>query len=41
MDPVTAFSLVCGVFQTIDFGVKVAKTWRELYKEGTASELDG
>ena len=35
MDPVTAFSLVCGVIQVIDFGTKVLVKCRRLHKEGS------
>lgn len=38
MDPFTAFSLLCGIIQVVDFGTKLAKKGRELYKDGAASE---
>ena len=28
MDPATAFSIVCGVLQVVDFGLSTAKTLR-------------
>lgn len=38
MDPLTAFSLACGVIQIVDFGTKVVQQCRELYKDGSLSE---
>lgn len=38
MDPLTAFSLACGVIQVVDFSTRVAKKCRELYKDGTLSQ---
>ena len=38
MDPVTAFSLVCGVIQVIDFGTKVVVKCRRLHEEGSLEE---
>ena len=38
MDPVTVFSLVCGVVQIVDTSMEVAKKCHELYKNGTSSE---
>ena len=38
MDPITVFSLVCGVVQIVDTSMEVAKKCRELYKDGTSSE---
>lgn len=38
MDPLTAFSLVSGVFQVVDFSTKVVKKCHELYKDGVSSE---
>ena len=38
MDPVTVFSLVCGVIQIVDTSMEVAKKCRELYKNGASSE---
>ena len=34
MDPLTAFSLACGVIQVVDFSIKVTSKCRELYKYG-------
>jgi len=38
MDPLTAFSLACGVIQAIDFSTKVLSQCREIYKNGSLSE---
>ena len=38
MDPLTVFSLVCGVIQIVDTSMEVAKKCRELYKNGASSE---
>jgi len=38
MDPLTAFSLACGVIQVIDFSTKVLSQCREIYKNGSLSE---
>ena len=38
MDPITTFSLVCGVVQIVDTSMEVAKKCRELYKHGASSE---
>jgi len=38
MDPITAFSLACGVIQVIDFNTKVLSQCREIYKNGSLSE---
>jgi len=38
MDPLTAFSLACGVIQVIDFSAKVLSQCREIYKNGSLSE---
>ena len=38
MDPVTAFSIACGVIQIVDFSTKVVSKCREVYKHGTTSE---
>jgi len=38
MDPITAFSLACGVIQVIDFSAKVLSQCREIYKNGSLSE---
>ena len=38
MDPITVFSLVCGVIQIVDTSMEVAKKCRELYKNGASSE---
>ena len=38
MDPVTTFSLVCGVVQIVDTSMEIAKKCRELYKNGASSE---
>ncbi len=38
MDPLTAFSLVCGIVQLVDFSTEVVEKCRELCKDGTSSE---
>ena len=38
MDPITVFSLVCGVIQIVNTSMEVAKKCRELYKDGASSE---
>ncbi len=38
MDPLSAFSLACGVIQVVDFSTKVVKRLRELYKDGSLSQ---
>ena len=38
MDPLTAFSLVCGVIQVVDFSTKTLLKCKELYQEGSLSE---
>ena len=38
MDPITAFSLACGVIQVVDFGTKFLVKCRQLYKDGASSE---
>ena len=38
MDPFSAFSLVCGIIQVVDFSTKVAKKCRDLYKDGALSQ---
>lgn len=37
MDPLTAFSLACGVIQVVDFSTEVVKRCRRLYKDGNLS----
>ena len=38
MDPLTAFSLTCGVIQVIDFSTKIVVRCRQIYKDGATSE---
>lgn len=38
MDPLTAFSLACGVIQVVDFSTKVVEKCRQLYKDGALSQ---
>ena len=38
MDPLTAFSLTCGVIQVVDFSTKIVAKCREIYKDGASSE---
>lgn len=38
MDPLSAFSVACGVIQVVDFSTKVVVKCRELCKNGTLSE---
>ncbi|CAD6592252.1 MAG: hypothetical protein ASARMPRED_006132 [Alectoria sarmentosa] len=38
MDPLTAFSLACGVIQVVDFSTKTLMKCKEIYKDGSLSE---
>lgn len=38
MDPLTAFSLACGVIQVVDFSTKTVAKCVEIYKDGSSSE---
>ena len=38
MDPLTAFSLACGVIQVVDFSAKTLSKCKELYHQGSLSE---
>ena len=38
MDPLTAFSLACGVIQVVDFSTKIVVKCRQIYKDGATSE---
>ena len=38
MDPLTAFSLACGVIQVVDFSMKLLSKSREIYKNGSLVE---
>lgn len=38
MDPITAFSLACGVIQVVDFSLNVVGKCREIYRDGTTTE---
>ena len=38
MDPLTAFSLTCGVIQVVDFSTKVVVKCRQIYKYGATFE---
>ena len=38
MDPVSIFSLVCGIVQIVDFSAKVLSTSKELYDRGSLAE---
>lgn len=38
MDPLTAFSLACGVIQVVDFSTKTLVKCKEIYREGFSSE---
>ena len=38
MDPLTAFSLACGVIQVVDYSTRVVSACREIYKDGVSSE---
>lgn len=40
MDPVSSFSLACGVIQVVDFSLKISSTCRKLYKKGSLSDND-
>ncbi|KAL8791994.1 MAG: hypothetical protein Q9195_005412 [Heterodermia aff. obscurata] len=39
MDPLTAFSLACGVIQIVDFGTRALSMCKEMYKQGELSEF--
>ena len=39
MDPLTAFSLACGVIQVVDFSIKVLAKCKEIHDHGALSEL--
>ena len=38
MDPLTAFSLACGVIQVVDFGCRALSMCKEMYEQGELSE---
>ena len=38
MDPLTAFSLTCGVIQVVDFSARIVVKCRQIYKDGATSE---
>ena len=38
MNPLSAFSLACGIIEVVDVSIKVAKKCRELYRHGFLSE---
>ena len=38
MDPLTAFSLTCGVIQVVDFSTKIVVRCRQIYKDGATPE---
>ena len=38
MDPLTAFSLACGVIQVVDFSIKVLTRCKEIHDHGALSE---
>ena len=38
MEPLTAFSLVCGVIQVVDFSTKTLSKCKEIYQDGSLSE---
>ena len=38
MDPLTAFSLACGVIQVVEFSAQTLSKCREIYKEGSLYE---
>ena len=38
MDPLTAFSLACGVIQVVDFSIKVLAKCKEIHDHGALSE---
>ena len=40
MDPLTAFSLACGVIQVVDFSTKIVVKCRQIYKDGASSEYN-
>lgn len=38
MDPLTAFSLACGVIQVVDFSLRALAKCNEMYRDGVLSE---
>lgn len=38
MDPLTAFSLTCGVIQVVDFSTQIVVRCRQIYKDGATSQ---
>ena len=40
MDPVSAFSVVVGVLQIIDYGIVTARTLVRIYKRGSTAEFE-
>lgn len=40
MDPLTAFSLACGVIQVVDFSMELLSKSREIYKMGSLDEYN-
>ena len=38
MDPITAFSLTCGVIQVVDFSTKILSKSQQIYKYGATTE---
>ena len=38
MDPLTAFSLACGVIQVVDFSTKAVTLCAQLYRDGTLAQ---
>ena len=40
MDPLSAFSLACGVLQVVDFSCKLISTINDFYKKGSLGEND-
>ncbi len=40
MDPVTAFSLACGVIQVVDFSLRLLSRSKEIHEKGSLAEND-
>lgn len=40
MDPLSAFSLACGVLQVVDFSCKLISATKSLYQKGSLEEND-
>lgn len=39
MDPLSAFTLVCGIIQVVDFSAKLISTAQEVYEQGSTKAI--